>query len=198
VFDEPAKTTTGDRNQKSQLNLLWKSLRSGVAVSEPVAPAPFDATKFAKELVVFSPPSLERLGEQEKPPLTPEEAKKLLNVLDPTPEWLTKFDQSRNPTNAAIAEMRDGMVKHSDTITQHRLKELQTMLEEKFSPALERIVQMDNEQRGNEVWYFLPSVGRSPHSNRSSKPLHNLSSTKAKNLTMKRQCSQRSRQEPKL
>ena len=67
--------------------------------------------------------------------LTTEEAEKLLNVWKPTKEWIAKFGNLETQEEA-LKEMRDGMVKHTDTISQYRLRELQTEMEKKYEPVL--------------------------------------------------------------
>ncbi len=140
VFDAPAKDGVGDGEPPGG----DVTVPDKVVKDEPVVPAPttVDAKQFAEQFGGVIAKEFSKVAKKDEPQLTPEEAKKLLNVWDPTPEWIAKFDNLET-RNAAIAEMRDGLIKHADTISQHRLKELQSALEEKFAPALERIRQMD-------------------------------------------------------
>lgn len=91
--------------------------------------------------------------------LTPEEAKKLLNVWEPTKEWQAKFDNLET-REAALNEMRDGVVKHTDTITQYRVREAMTGMEAKMNPVLEFIKQQQNEQAEQRLGAAYPDLAK--------------------------------------
>lgn len=77
--------------------------------------------------------------------LTPEEAKKILNVWEPDDAWVTKFDNF-DTRKAALAELRDGLVRNVDTISQHRLKELEKLLDGRIGPLAQFVEDQRNEQ----------------------------------------------------
>lgn len=112
-------------------------------VTEPVTEAKppvvtVDAAELAKsfgDVLAERFPKAPTPAEKTVDTLTPEESKRLLNVWEPTPEWLKKYD-NLDTRAEAIAEQRDGMVKHVDTISQFRLREIRKEMEGKFGPAL--------------------------------------------------------------
>jgi hypothetical protein len=89
------------------------------------------------------------IGQHFQPPrreMTVEEAEKLLNVWKPTKEWLAKYDNLES-REAAIAEMRDGVIRHSDTITQFRMREMMDQIRQVYGPAVEHM-QMEQARAG--------------------------------------------------
>ena len=97
-----------------------------------------DAKALAKEFGEVIGERFQAPKEKEEKPLTQEESEKLLNVWKPTKEWIAKFGNLETQEEA-IKEMRDGMVKHTDTISQYRLREQRQELEKKFEPVLQYI-----------------------------------------------------------
>lgn len=83
--------------------------------------------------------------EQTVDKLSPEEAKKLLNVWEPTKEWVTKFE-NLDTREAALGEMRDGLVKHTDTISQFRMRELEKSIRGELGPITKWMEDYQNEQ----------------------------------------------------
>lgn len=120
-----------------------------------------DAAALAKEFGTV----LSEHFKKEEPPtkkiddLTPEEAKKLLNVWEPTKEWQTKFDNLET-REAALAEMRDGVVKHTDTITQYRVREAMTGMNAKIDPVLAFIQSQQNEQAETRLKTRFPDLAK--------------------------------------
>lgn len=93
----------------------------------------------------FKPEPVKDKGLEE---LSPEEAKKLLNVWEPTKEWLARYDNIET-RDAAIAEQRDGLIRQSDTIAQYRLREATAKLEKEYGPLREYVAQ-SRERETNE------------------------------------------------
>lgn len=134
--------------------------------SQPQAPvqAPSTTTVDARQLASeFG----QVLGQQFRPPpkqITAEEAKRLLNVWEPTPEWLAKYDNLET-RNAAIAEQRDGMVRQIDTITQFRMREMMDQIQQSYGPVVQYMQQNEaraGEYRFNTVYPQLSSPGLRP------------------------------------
>jgi hypothetical protein len=122
------------------------------AQGEPTPPAapPVDAAAIAKSIgseIASALKSREDDGKKTKTvdDLTPEEAAKILNVWQPSKEWIAKFD-NLDTREAALKELRDGVVKNSDTITQHRLKELSDAMDTKYGGVVEFMQNYQNEQ----------------------------------------------------
>jgi hypothetical protein len=68
--------------------------------------------------------------------MTVQEAKKLLNVWEPTPEWEARYDNIETRAQA-IAEQRDGLIRQADTIMRYRMNEMQQAMEQRYAPMLE-------------------------------------------------------------
>lgn len=122
-------------------------------VETPPAPAAptVDAAALAKSLGAEIAGAM-RQQQQSEPAkrktvddLTPEEAEKLLNVWKPTKEWTTKFDNLET-RDEAVKEMRDGVVKHNDTIGQYRIREALDGVHAQYKPVLEFMQRYENEQ----------------------------------------------------
>ena len=72
------------------------------------------------------------LGSTSKPPqkeMTRRGGTKLLNVWEPTKEWLAKYDNLET-RDQAIAEQRDGLIRQADTIMRYRMNEMQQAMEQ--------------------------------------------------------------------
>jgi hypothetical protein len=85
------------------------------------------------------------IGQHFQPPqreITVEEAKRLLNVWEPTPEWLAKYDNLET-RGQAIAEHRDGLIRQADTIMQYRMREMQNAMEQRYAPVVAYMHQME-------------------------------------------------------
>src|SRR2546430_10997963 len=84
-----------------------------------------DAAALAKEFGGVLGEHLKTITPKEPvaPPMSKEEAQKLLKVWNPTKEWVTKFDNLET-RESALAEMRDGLVIQADTLAQLRMQEL--------------------------------------------------------------------------
>lgn len=102
------------------------------------------ASKFG-DIIAERFPTKASTEEKKVDTLTPEEAKKLLNVWEPDDAWVTKFD-NLDTRKSALAELRDGVVKNVDTISQHRLRELQTTLNGEIGPLKQFVEDLRNEQ----------------------------------------------------
>ena len=108
------------------------------AKPEPKAPAPVPnlvdadalASKFGDALGKHFPKSADQASAQPKQ-LTPEEAKKLLNVWEPDDAFLQEFDNI-DSKKAAIAKMRDYFIKQADTLAQVRMQDMQERMEKQL------------------------------------------------------------------
>jgi len=90
--------------------------------------------------------------------ITPEEARKLLNVWEPSNEWLAKYDNLETRTNA-LAELRDGLIRQADTIAQYRMREMMDGMQQTYAPVMQYMQQQ--EARAGE-WRFkqaFPDLG---------------------------------------
>lgn len=88
------------------------------------------ASKFAQHLGQhFKQPPTDKQPQK----LTPEEARKLLNVWEPDDKWYQDFD-NLDTRKSAVGAMRDGMFKQFDTIMQARIKEAVEQLGGRLAP----------------------------------------------------------------
>ena len=102
------------------------------------------------------------IGQHFKPPpkeITVEEAKKILNVWEPTREWLAKYDNLET-RDQAIAEQRDGLIRQADTIMQYRMREMHQQMEQRYAPVIQYMQQQ--EARAGE-WRFGQSYPQLQH-----------------------------------
>lgn len=138
-LDEPTLTEEGD---------AVPSPEGGDPTPDPEPKPGFDADAMAKAFAT----SLKDAGFapaapviQPAKPMDPAEAKKLLNVWEPTKEWQVRYDNLET-REAALGEMRDGLVKQSDTITQYRLNQLQQSMEAQYAPVRQLLEQQQAEK----------------------------------------------------
>lgn len=110
-------------------------------VVAPVVPA-FDQAAFAAAIAEGIRQGTPPPAVQQQRQYTAEEAKKLLNVWEPTPEWLQRFD-NQDTRLAAIAEQRDAMLRQFDTVTQMRMQERDAQWEQRVAPMQQYITQQD-------------------------------------------------------
>ena len=107
------------------------------------------------------------LGQQfkpQQPPMSAEQAKRLLNFWEPTPEWLAKYDNLET-RQQAIAEQRDGLIRQADTIMQFRMREMMDQIQQTYGPVVQHMQQVEarnGEQRFNQVYPQLAYPGLRP------------------------------------
>lgn len=97
------------------------------------APPVFDQAAFASAIAEGIRQGTPAPQQRQEKPLTPEEAKKLLNVWEPDDEFARRL-MNVETQKAALAEMRDGLIKHADTINQLRLQEQRQQWEQEVAP----------------------------------------------------------------
>ena len=85
-------------------------------------------------------------AKQQEPPMDPAEMKKLLNVWEPSDEWLQRYDNI-DTRKAAIAEQRDAMLRQFDTVAQIRMQQMQREVQQQYAPLQEYIAKQDADAR---------------------------------------------------
>lgn len=111
---------------------------------EPKTPS-FDPNAFAKTFgESFAATVAKQPPKEEKRQLSPEEAKKALNVWDPDDEFIKEFNNMETQ-KGAMTKLRDFLIKQADTITQVRLAELQRGIEERFMPMVQAAQRVEAE-----------------------------------------------------
>lgn len=91
---------------------------------------------------------------------TPEEAKKLLKVWEPSPEFLTKLGNLETQ-GAALAEMRDGLMAQFDTIGQVRLQQAIDQIKAQYEPAVKfaQTYQQEQVRQTHETAFYSKFPG---------------------------------------
>lgn len=92
------------------------------------------------------------------PPITEAEAKKILKVWEPTPEWQAKFDNLET-RGAALTDLRNGMALQMDTVTQFRLQELQQQFNQSVAPIQQYILAQESNARESRFNETFKDVG---------------------------------------
>jgi hypothetical protein len=156
AFTPPAKTTTGDRP------LPPDKLDSKIGEHDPqqpaaAAPSQFDPEKFTKEFSTSVAEALKGTVAPQAPALTKEEAQKILNVWQPDDAWYMQFDNLETRKDA-IASMRDGLVRHADTVAQLRLQEAIAELRKEYDPKLSFVEEHNNMQRETRFHETFPQL----------------------------------------
>ena len=101
------------------------------------------------------------IGQHFQPPpkeMTAEEAKRLLNVWEPSKEWLAKYDNLES-REQALAELRDGLIRQSDTITQYRLREMMGQMQQAYGPVVQYMQQMEAKSGEARFREAYPELG---------------------------------------
>lgn len=130
VFDDAAGSESASKKEDEK-------------VETPPPTANVDLEKFADILAEKFKPAEPVTPTVDK--MDPAEAEKLLNVWKPTKEWIAKFGNLETQ-EAALSELRDGFIKHGDTISQFRMRELQKAIETKYEPVLKFMESYQEEQ----------------------------------------------------
>lgn len=161
----PSKITTGDRplpepkKEPKPLDVTPGSGPSG-APTEPAKVEPssgFDAEKFARTLGSELKPLIEK--RDAKPPMTEEEARKLLKTWEPDDEWFKRYD-NLDSRKTAVLEMRDALMTQADTLAQARMHELISGLRGEIGPQLESVRAYADQQRDERFVKAFPQLGK--------------------------------------
>lgn len=160
AFTPPAKMTTGDRP------LPPDKLDEKIAGHDPQVPAQtepkppgFDPTAFAKTFGESVAQSLKGTvgAPAAPPPMTKEEAARLLNVWEPDDMWYKEYDNLETRKDA-VNKMRDGLIRQADTIAQLRMQEELTKLREEYAPKMSLIEEHTNRQREERFHGTFPQL----------------------------------------
>ncbi len=128
------------------------------AAPAPAAPPMVDAKAFASELV-------QGLRPQEQPKqMSPEEARKLLNVFEFDDSFFEEFS-SLDKQKAAFERLRDGLIRQADTIAQIRMQELREGMMSEVSPALSYVQQQRVESRQRAFEKAHPDLAKPEYQN---------------------------------
>lgn len=167
-FEEPDDNGGGGGERASALDLLGGVTEAGQTddtqtddaqtddvPDAPVSPKPFDPNEFAKQFGESFARSLPAAKKDEAPPLTPEEAKKLLRVWEPDDDFLAKFDNLET-RREMLLKLRDGFVGQGDAIAQYRLQEAIQGIHQQYAPVLSYVQQQMVERQEQEFYTEYP------------------------------------------
>jgi len=120
----------------------------------PVPAAPVvDAAALAREFGQVL--AAQRPAEPQKTEMSPEEAKRVLKVWEPTAQWQEKFDNLET-RSAAIAEMRDGVIGQAAVLAQHYANEAQ----KQYAPLLSEFQAFQAQQREQRFAQHAPDLAK--------------------------------------
>ena len=103
-------------------------------------------------------PILEKASGEPAEKMSPEEARKVLNIWEPDEQWYARYDNLETRTDA-VNEMRDGLVKQADTLAQFRMQEMIDQLRSEVMPHLQQSAQQANQQREERLRSTYPQLG---------------------------------------
>lgn len=92
-------------------------------------------------------------------PLTPEQAKKLLRVWEPSDEFSQRL-MNVETQKAALAEMRDGLLQQFDTIAQMRLREQQEQFNSRLTPIQQHYENLEATARESRFNSAFPDLAK--------------------------------------
>jgi hypothetical protein len=152
---------------ESQGASVFEGGSGGGEAQQREAPAPsrgearVDARELAQEFGNVIGQHFQHSQAPQQPQMTVEEAKRLLNVWEPSQEWLAKYDnlESRIP---ALVDMRDGFIRQADTIAQYRMNELLGRMQQTYGPVVQYM--QTQEARAGE-YRFKDSYPELAHDN---------------------------------
>jgi hypothetical protein len=158
AFTPPAKQTTGDKP------LPHEKVDAAISEHDPQVPArsepeQFDPSKFAKEFGQTVAESLKTAKSAEEPPMTKEEAAKLLNMWEPDDTWYRDYDNLETRKDAVV-RMRDGLMRQADTIAQLRMQEALQGLRDEYAPKMTMIEEHANMQREARFHGTFPQLSK--------------------------------------
>jgi hypothetical protein len=136
--DEPSQGMAVFEGDEGQTTPEQAAEQSGGQSGEQPSPSFVDARQLASEFGHV-------IGQHFQPPpkeMSVEEAKKLLNVWEPTQDWQNKYDNLETRAQA-LAEQRDGLIKQADTIMRYRMQEMQSAMEQRYAPVVQYMQQQE-------------------------------------------------------
>lgn len=125
-------------------------------------PAAFDPKEFAREFgSTFASQFQEtqKKQEQSQKQMSPEEAKKALNVWEPDDAYFQRFGNLETQKSAFL-EMRDGLIKQMDTIMQARQYQADQQWKEKFEPVAQMLTQRQQAEQISKFETAYPSLAK--------------------------------------
>jgi hypothetical protein len=154
AFTPPGKMSTGEK--PLPIDKVIEQHDPQVPAQDGPKPE-FDPSKFAKEFGETVAESLKTTVKPAEPPMTKEQAVKLLNVWSPDDVWYASYD-NLDTRKSAIEQMRDGLIRQADTLAQLRMQEELTKLREEYAPKLSMVEEHANRQREERFHGEFPQL----------------------------------------
>lgn len=126
-------------------------------------PAAFDPKEFAREFgSTFANQFQEtqKKQEQSQKQMSPEEAKKALNVWEPDDAFFQRYG-NLDTQKVAMLEMRDGLIKQMDTIMQARQFQADMQWKQQFEPVAQMLTQRQQAEQISKFEAAYPSLAKS-------------------------------------
>lgn len=121
----------------------------GPTPPKPAAPQMVDAGELAKQFGVVLGQHFAKVPAQGEPkpaePITPEQAKKLLNVFEFSDDFVASLDNVQTKKQA-LEKLRDGLILQMDTIARLRLQQMQEAFDNRFTPLQSMLEQYQAQQ----------------------------------------------------
>lgn len=128
----------------------------------PAQPAAFDPEKFAKDFSGTLAESLKPIIEakqSDEPPMSVEEARKVLNIWEPDDAWYAQYDNLETRKDAVLS-MRDSLINQADTLAKMRFQEMLDKFREEIMPTLQRVTETENRQREERLHTRYPTLAK--------------------------------------
>ena len=148
TFEEPEITPGSDQPAKETLKVPVSNTPAGIDLDALAA-------KFGDQIKGAMP----KPATPAAPPMTPEEAKKLLNIWEADDDFIQKFG-NMDTQKEAFARLRDGLTKQQVTIMQHMMQEQQQQMESRYAPLLEAHARQSEERVINDFHAEYPTLAK--------------------------------------
>lgn len=157
AFDAP-KQTTAEHEPPSRGPERAETPEEAPETPKPAAES-FDPARFAKEFGETLGTQLKPIiDKQAQPQMTPEEARRLLNVWEPDDGWYAQYD-NLDTRKDAVAAMRDALMTQADTLAQMRMQEMLGAFRDEISPQLAAVRAYADQQRDERFTAKYPQLG---------------------------------------
>lgn len=159
-FAEPDDNGGGSATDVLNAPSLGGETEPTTTETTPAAAPAFDAAAMASAFAGalkesgYVPPQ-----PQQQKVLTPEEAKKLLNVWEPDDAFVQEFG-NLDTQKAAFGKMRDFFIKQADTITQLRMQEFQQQMESRYAPVQQYVTEQQAVSRETRFNTSFPDLAK--------------------------------------
>lgn len=162
AFEPTPKTSAGEQPLPTKPSEGPKGAETP-SEPEPGAQPAFDPAKFAEtfgtKLGDVLKPVIEQVQTPAEPQMTPEEARRILNVWEPDDNWYAQYDNLETRKDA-VASMRDALITQADTLAQMRMREMIDAFKQEILPGIQNVQQTANQQREERFHSTYPLLAK--------------------------------------